>query len=448
MSGVWAGLVRVSDMGMRKEGDDSFRAGRDQIAAIERGIPAGDSVEILKPEYNVSGGLGIDKRPSLRKAVEGVEAGAYCGVIVAYHSRLGRDVEIEEAIWRRIEAAGGRILFAQDGIDTTTVDGRAFRRIRSAFNHAERERHVERFDALRRDLVQEGVWQTRVVPLGYSKDRRLVPNDQAERVRAAYRAKASGVSTYRIAAELGMSPSGTNGLLRNRVYLGELRVGPYVNPSAHPAIVDTDLWLRAQHAPVVYHRKEGRETMLDGLVRCAGCGHTMSRGGENASVWACRRIYSTGQCPSPAGVRSQLLDPFVEEIVRKEIARLVASPARSTIPLQGARERLRRAEAERDAYLEAVRAADLGASVFASGLRSRQGEVQKAEKELARLLGAGERVSVPVDLLEEWERWNARQRNHALRGLIDHVEVSRAGGRGGGSGPRRPLAERVRVVFL
>src|SRR4051794_32706658 len=113
MSSTWAGVVRVSHMGARRSGADDFHSERDQIAAMRQAVEKiGGTLAVLPSELDVSGGLPLEQRPSLRAAVEGVESGLYGGVVVAYQSRLGRDVEQEEAVWRRVEAAGGHILLA------------------------------------------------------------------------------------------------------------------------------------------------------------------------------------------------------------------------------------------------------------------------------------------------------------------------------------------------
>src|SRR3954468_11333557 len=96
MSSTWAGVVRVSHMGARKTGADDFHSERDQVAAMREAVSKiGGTLDVLPSAPDVSGGLPLEQRPALRAAVEGVESGRYSGVVVAYQSRLGRDVEQE-----------------------------------------------------------------------------------------------------------------------------------------------------------------------------------------------------------------------------------------------------------------------------------------------------------------------------------------------------------------
>ena len=46
-------------------------------------------------------------RPILRLAVEGVQAGTYAGVVVAYLSRAGRDIRLMLDLWDEVEGSGG-----------------------------------------------------------------------------------------------------------------------------------------------------------------------------------------------------------------------------------------------------------------------------------------------------------------------------------------------------
>src|SRR4051812_29070402 len=163
---TWAGIVRVSFVGDRK--GDRFHADQEQIEDIERAVAAmpGARVELLPPELDVSGGLPLERRPSLLAAVEGVERGEYAGIVVSYLSRLGRNVREQLRAWDRVEAAGGRIIVVREGIDTSTPTGRLQRLMLLGIAEHERELHVERFAERTRRATEAGIWQRRQLPLG------------------------------------------------------------------------------------------------------------------------------------------------------------------------------------------------------------------------------------------------------------------------------------------
>lgn len=448
---TWAGFIRVSDMGGRTAGADDFHSDRDQTAAIKAAVPKGDKLVMLAPELDVSGGLPLEKRPSLLQAVQGVEDGAYCGIIVAYLSRLGRNTREQLRAWDRVEQAGGRIICAAENIDTATASGRFMRTVLLANAEREREEHVDRFENLRRWATEAGIWQGRVTPRGYVKgdDRKLEPGPDADLVRAVFRDRAMGASTSELATRLNMSTSGVRGMLRNEVYRGVLRVGDHVNHEAHPALIDHDTWLQVQAATPTRPAKQGRTpALLSGLARCQGCGHVLSRTGspENA-VYACGRIHASGKCAAPAGALARRLDPLVEGIALACLARLTeADVSHNESAVKATRALLDAAREELDHFLVAMTAASMPKDAYAAAARARMDAVEAAQTRHAHELAANSARAVSGDAIALWDRMSTEQRNHALRGLIEVVIVKRAGGRGGGRGPAVPLTDRVRVV--
>jgi site-specific DNA recombinase len=433
-------------MGDRKAGAPNVHADREQVedvtAEAERmRVP----LRMLPPELDVSGGVPLKERPSLREAVEGVERGRYSGIIVSYLSRLGRSVREQLAVWDRVEQAGGRIVVVRERIDTSTPSGRYVRTILLANAERELEEYAERFENLREWATAAGIWQRRQTPRGYSRDpdtRRLVPDERADEVARAFARRGSGESILAIAHDLEMTPAGVRMLLRNRVYLGELRVGRHVNPAAHPALVDEDTWLAAQRTRTSRPPRSAEPVaLLAGLVRCASCGHLMTRsrsGGKR--MYGCPHHHSAGDCPGPASITLSILDEHVTSIARAELARLNTRAAGDGRPLRSARQAIREAEVELAAYLEGVAAAGLSAGQYAEGARKRGQAVEQARERLATLLER-ERTKIDGDPLKAWEEMSQAQRNRLLRSLIEAVIVVPVG-----RGRRVPAGERARVV--
>lgn len=447
MGRPWAGIVRVSHVGGR--GGESFHADRDQVADLEREVQRmGGELVVLPAELDVSGGLPLEQRPSLLAAVEGVERGIYAGIIVAYLSRLGRSVREQLRAWDRVEAAGGRIVVVREGIDTSTAAGRFQRTVLLAVAEQEREQHTERFEERRQRATHAGIWQARQTPAGYRRDpatRRLVPDDRADDVRAAFASRAAGEPMVRIAERLGMTPSGARQLLANRVYLGELKVGRHVNPDAHPPLVDVALFelagaVRAS-APT---RKEGRErALLAGLARCCGCGHVMSRTFAAAETYVCVGAHSAGRCPEPAAITRRIVDELVERVAVNQLGKLAAVAVTDDGPLAAARRAVQTHERELARFLEGVEAASIDPADWARAAGARRERLDEARAALGRLESRNRVPVVPVgDLLGLWEASGATDRNTLLRGLVEAVLIRRGGGRGS----RTLVENRVRVI--
>src|ERR687890_1054247 len=316
MNAPLAGYTRVSHVGGRS--GDSFHSPDDQEREIRAWASrAGRRVKMLPPDLDAKGSDA--NRVILRRAVEGVKAGEYSGVVVAYLSRAGRDLRLLLDLWDEVEKAGGVVYSARENIDASTTSGRLQRDLLARFAQYELEERREGFDRARAGAIEAGVWKQRQTPRGYDRhpqvkgdplSRHLVPNEQAAEVRRAFEDRRDGVAFTALADRLGMTPQGVRMMLKNRVYLGELREGEHVNAKAHEAIVSVELFESVQRARARPPRRvaEG-PALLANLVRCAGCGHVMTRGG-NAAVraYTCAVRHSGARCPEPAAVTDALRD--------------------------------------------------------------------------------------------------------------------------------------------
>lgn len=425
---------------------DRAHSVREQTEDMQRWAAAhGATLDLLPPELDVSGGNDLAGRPSLTLAIEGVEAGRYDGVIVAYLSRLGRRVRVQLEVWDRIEAAGGRVVSVGDQIDTSTPQGRFQRNVLASVAEMERDLHTERFARLRKSATAAGVWQRRQTPLGYRRDeqtRRLVPDDRADDVRWAFRARAHGTPVIEIARRLEMSTSGVRQLLANRVYLGELRVGQEVNPDAHPALVTVAEFEAVRAARRVRASAGGREpALLAGLVRCAACSHVMPRSRSGKwPVYTCSGHHSLGRCPGPASISLVALDEYVREAARLRLVELRASSTDNDRALTEAIEERDAARAELATYLRAVAAAGIGERDFAEGAGERRQRVVVAEARVERLRQVGD-VPDDVDPVVFFDSLDVRGQGVVLRGLVEAVLV-----RAAGRGKRVRVGDRVRVI--
>lgn len=448
MPNLWAGIVRVSVVGGRT--GDRFHSDKDQVADIERAVAAipGAALELLPPELDVSGGLPLEQRPSLLAAVEGVEEGRYAGIVVAYLSRLGRNVREQLRAWDRVEAAGGRIIVAREGIDTTTPSGRMHRTILLAIAESEREQHAERWAERRRVATEAGIWQRKQAPLGYTRDpatRKLVPSADADLVREAFIRRAAGESYPSLGRFLGMTSGGAWALLRNRVYLGELKVGENINSAAHPPIVSAGLFHAVAGTTGVKPSRPGAgpTSWLAGLARCQSCGFALARNTTGGRVtFLCKKRHSAGDCPQPAGVSGSRLEGHVDVIVRQQLARLQATVRAAAPDTERLAGNLAAAEAELAAYLSAVSAADVGAAAFSAGAaeRKRAVDVARDALEQASTLISLPAIGASVDPLSAWEAGDNTRKGVIARTLIETVIVKPS------RGLTIPIAERVRVI--
>jgi site-specific DNA recombinase len=474
MSKDFVGLVRVSDMGERKRYREDFHSEDDQVAAIEHATPKGATVEFpWEPELDVSGGLPLEQREPLRRAVEGAERGDYAGIIVAYQSRLTRNPEVLEEVMNRVAAAGGVVLTREGELRWKTARDRMATRILANVDANGREEKGEQFDELRRKCTARGVYMAARPPRGYrteGKPPRLVPSTArghqltrkvtgdddapkrvpvypAAEVAGAFEAIARGGdenTVSKVARRLGMSTPGLRALLRNRTYLGELRQGKHENPHAHEPLITVELFedVQAKLAGNPRPTRAGNPAaLLAGLVRCSSCGHVMTRGGGGSGlVYRCRARHSGEHCPRPAAIRVDPLESYVEEVALRRIRRLVAegTPGRD---LADAEQTLRDAERERMEFAATASVTLLGAEAYTFAANMKTEAVENAKGELRKLRTLSPSLPVGGRGPEVWTDLDPYERNTLLRALLAAVVVAPVG-----SGHRVPVEDRTRVL--
>jgi site-specific DNA recombinase len=136
--------------------------------------------------------------------------------------------------------------------------------------------------------------------------------------------------------EMGGRPLGKNTLfqiLTNRIYLGKITYKDEIYDGEHPAIVDAEIFDRAQHLlkrngrTGGAHVKNRHGALLKGLVRCVTCdcamapSHTVKRlsdnGGKVYRYYCCTNAQKRGwqSCPTPS-VPAPELERFVVDQVK------------------------------------------------------------------------------------------------------------------------------------
>lgn len=421
---MWAGYTRVSRVGGRENLiSPDLQEERIRGYAKSRGL----RVEMLPPELDVSGGK--IERPILGEAIQGIESGRFRGLIVAQLDRLSRmDISDALATIKRIEAAGGQVVAIAENFDAGTPEGRMARNVLLSLADMQLQRYRRQFADAKEQAVRRGIWPISRVPLGYKlgPDRKLVPDDP-QTVLRAFEARASGASWSQVARVLGLGPTGAARLVKNRVYLGELRMGEWANLTAHEPIVSRSLWEAAQIAHPT-PKRAGRPTLLSGLVRCAGCRWLMTVDHSKGNrIYRCFPNKSGGRCPEPAVVGIGVVEPYVEGVVLSHLRGLRVKASEPSGVLDEAQERVRAAEAELAAFQEVSRVSDIGSEFFTAGMRSRVAEVNEARRELAGL--RLQRMTPALPTLE-WDDLSVEERHLVLSRLVGAVYVRKGRGPG------------------
>jgi DNA invertase Pin-like site-specific DNA recombinase len=442
MSAPWAGYVRVSRVGPREETLLSPKLQEERI----RQWAGNREVRMLPAELDQSGGK-LD-RPVLTEAIERVEAGEYAGLVAASLDRLSRSLTDALTIIRRVEDAGGQVVSVAENFDSSTPEGRMARNVWLSIAEMQLDRYREGFDRAKGDAVARGIHIAGRTPLGYRRrpDRTLEPDPRtASAVRGLFERRAGGDSWVALADSLGEQIGGSHSvkrvqsICRNPVYLGRASQGRHQNPDAHEPLVDRATWEAAQLAHPRPPRGKLGPALLSGIVRCAGCQHTMSPsvGRRGERIYRCSRRHAGGKCPEPAIISARLVEPYLERAVLEQIGDLRFSATERTRGIEEAEQALQAAETELAAYRDLNAVAEMGPIAYMDGMRPRVEGVQKARRALAEARSSVGPIPEAGDLAQLWPELTVDQRRRVLGGVLGVVWVRR--GRG-------DVVDRVRIV--
>lgn len=421
------GYVRVSQVAGR--GGPSFISPTVQREAIERWA-AFRHAELLDVHVDLDEGGGRMDRPGLELALERVEAGISEGIVVAKLDRFSRNLTGALEAIRRLDAVGAAFVSVAEGLDPSTPAGKMMMRLLLVMAEFELDRMRDNWNDSRRRAVGRGLHISGSLPLGYVRlghGPLVVDPGPAERVATCFRMRAERrpwteiVAFGRESSEGGVkdalwSRDSVRKLMKNRVYIGEAHSGPYGLPGAHEPIVERGIFEAAQLTRAPKAQFSRRSALLAGLLRCSGCGISLSstarsrvRGPDRPVYW-CPGGNRWGPCPRPTRVAGPEVEALVEEefldlysaspLARRasESARRLASARleaaeRELLESDRRRSRGREDGSERESLAEAVEAArrrlvDLTRStLIASPAHLRRGWGSLAPSDHRRLIG-------------------------------------------------------------
>jgi DNA invertase Pin-like site-specific DNA recombinase len=390
---------------------------------------------------DVSGRTPLECRTGLRSAVEAVEEGRAEAIVVSYFDRLARSLRVALEVRSRVEAAGGDV-FTVDAGKVTNGNASSNFSTNVLMAAAELQAHAggERAQEAKIKAVREGRAPYPNIPPGLKrggideKGPLEVDPQTAEIVREAFRMRAGGESIAAVRAYLcdqGIARSyhGVQAMLRNRLYIGELRFGGLEGEI--PALIDVATFNRAQkqHVPRGPRPKSDRLLARLGVLRCATCGSRMvvGQGRPNGKLYPNYRCDPLHDCPRRVTIAADKAEQAVEAEVRRLVAGMKGKASGKTGTQQAAREYERR-QAELDSAIEVVLGAGLEAEASATerlaALRQARDE---ALERLEQLQGIGA-PAVVVDAAADWDSLSLEGRRGIIKALLARALV--APGRG------------------
>jgi DNA invertase Pin-like site-specific DNA recombinase len=230
----------------------------------------------LEQRYEDGGYTGANlERPALRALLDDIQSGQVDCVVVYKVDRLSRSLLDFARLIGIFEERGVSLVSVTQQMNTTDSLGRLTLNILLSFAQFERELIAERTRDKMQAARRKGKWLGGNPVLGYDVDPRggglKINTEEANQVRFIFQSMAEAKSGGEVVNQLSrrgwttktwVSRSGRQHrgrafqesdlirLVKNVTYSGELRDGEQIYPGEHPAIVDSDLWERANAAVV------------------------------------------------------------------------------------------------------------------------------------------------------------------------------------------------------
>ena len=230
--------------------------------------------KLIKTRYD-DGGIsgGTLERPAVQRLLADIDAGRIQMVVVYKIDRLTRSLTDFAKLVDRLDAANCSFVSVTQAFNTSSSMGRLTLNVLLSFAQFEREVTAERIRDKIAASKKKGLWMGGVCPLGYDKhpdpkERTLVVNEaeaqtviklfelyghlaclRAVEKEANHRgllSKKQEYSTGRRAGGKSFSRGQIYYILRNPLYIGQMRHKEKTYPGRQAAIISEDLWSRVQ----------------------------------------------------------------------------------------------------------------------------------------------------------------------------------------------------------
>ncbi len=333
----------------KEEGSLDTQEARCRSALAARREP-GQVTHVFREEG--ASGKSLD-RPEVQRMLAAVRAGEIDSVIVTRVDRLSRSLLDFYEVHRLFEKHGVQFQSLNETFDTSTAMGSAMLKIVLVFAELERRQTAERTSAAMQARAARGLWNGGHPPLGYDSqgNGHLDINEtEAELVKLIFGKYLELRSTVKVAAWLndhgyrqksftsrrkgsaGGKPFSIpvlQGMLPNRLYLGEIEHKAEVFKGQHEAIIGAEVFERVRQILSdndknlrIAPERAKYDYMLTGTLRCA-CGYalTSSAGrakGKTYHYYRCVGLQKKDRHECPVRqVRADAADQAVLAIVRE-----------------------------------------------------------------------------------------------------------------------------------
>jgi len=291
---------KSSEEGLEQE-FNSLHAQREACEAFIKSQP-GEGWRLIKTHYDDGGLSGATmERPALQRLIADIDKGLVDAVVVYKVDRLTRSLADFAKMVEVFDARGVSFVAVTQQFNTTTSMGRLTLNVLLSFAQFEREVTGERIRDKIAASKRKGIWMGGLVPLGYEvRERQLVINEaEAATVRHIFtrycelgsvRLLKEELDRNGIRSKVRVSKDGVESggqvfsrgalytLLRNPIYVGEIRHKAVCHPGQHALLVDRAIWDKA--AQLLREHSRGCGARSSSTKSCALIGKLFDESGE------------------------------------------------------------------------------------------------------------------------------------------------------------------------
>jgi DNA invertase Pin-like site-specific DNA recombinase len=255
---------KSSEEGLEQE-FNSLHAQREACEAFIKS-QAGEGWHLVRTHYDDGGLSGATmERPALQRLMADIDQGLVDAVVVYKVDRLTRSLADFAKMVEVFDAHGVSFVAVTQQFNTTTSMGRLTLNVLLSFAQFEREVTGERIRDKIAASKRKGIWMGGLVPLGYEVHERqlVVTETEAATVRHIFtryrelgnvRLLKEELDRNDIRSKVRLSKNGVESggqafsrgalytLLRNPIYVGEIRHKGVCHPGQHAPIVDRVMW--------------------------------------------------------------------------------------------------------------------------------------------------------------------------------------------------------------
>jgi site-specific DNA recombinase len=273
----------------------------------------------------------IDARPGLVRVLEAAKARQIDVLVVHSLDRLSRNVMATLTVFRDLAAANVAFISLSESIDYSSPEGRLQLTILGGFCAYFSDVLSKHTSKGKRERALQGR-HNNLAPFGYRLEAGRLVEDPAtvDAARELWRLAASGLTDHQVSDAMALcghplSRDTVRYLLRNRVFLGEVRWHDTWSAGQHEALIDHATWDTVQ-ALRVAHRRSGcglrtgstpAVYTFGGLLTCNRCSSHFqgNDSGRNMICWGRRAL----SCTQPMVTDAALSRQFGELLTRLDI---------------------------------------------------------------------------------------------------------------------------------